>query len=132
MQYPTDKQLSWISHYILKEHISELAPYTYAGTSGITINAPLIGADRWLQDNISRETASDVIDLWRKGHEPEAWRQLTHLGIPTKDEPVCEGCKKRISHKDMKTFRQSFFIEKDRIWHVECYDLLPNPSSKTL
>ena len=81
----TDNQLSWISRFILQDHMDELADFECTSTKGEKFNGKLVGAEKWIRVNIDRSTASDVVDVATRCKDKDgAWKQLVHLGLPIK------------------------------------------------
>lgn len=80
----TNKQLGFISAFLRHYHQDELADYEAKTTKGMPFNAPLLGAERWIKDNIEYTTAWDIIGMVQDDKADLAYKQLIHLGLPTK------------------------------------------------
>ena len=80
--YMTQKQLGWLSYYFLRS--ITLPDYEATTTRGTPFNAPLFGAELWMQDNLNKETASDLITLIKEGGSQAGVTYLSKRGFHTK------------------------------------------------
>lgn len=72
----TDKQLGWMSHYILREIEERLDQYREPN-----VNRTIQHAEQWCKENLDIGTTSDIIGMWKNGDKELAINQLRHLGL---------------------------------------------------
>lgn len=76
----TQKQLGYISHYLLKDRVDDFPDDSDPG-----VDYRLQNAEKWCKKNLDKWEASNIIDLVENGHRGKAMELIVRLGLPVKE-----------------------------------------------